>query len=155
MDEIAEDDNWLNASFLNCQNCQVALYRVDHSGFHDCHFLYCDSCAICAEVDFYDPVYAEINRSLVTDAGKSKYRLIMDAIEERLKPCDCGGKFLANAARRCYSCAAVVLQDTPDVDLYPALFGVDPDEHEITEQEEQAAEEFQAKFVRTEDLWKP
>jgi hypothetical protein len=41
--------------YLTYTGCHEQLYRVDHSPFYDCYFLYCDHCPMLADISFYDP----------------------------------------------------------------------------------------------------
>jgi hypothetical protein len=143
----------LNAVIIPCPQCQSQLYRVDHSPFYDSYFLYCDTCANRAEVDFYDPVFLAITNEL-TERGHLDYATRMAAIEARLRPCSCGGHFRHDAARRCHICLAPVLSGELDVDLWPEVYGINVDERDPTGEEAAQAEAFDTQHIRREHIWK-
>ncbi|GIH07115.1 hypothetical protein Rhe02_51820 [Rhizocola hellebori] len=134
-----EDDNWLNGAYLTCAGCQEQLYRVDHSPFYDCYFLYCDRCPMRVDVSYYDPVL----ESITADG----YEHLMLAIASRLNPCECGGRFSDTAPRRCYRCHTILDIDPPSgIDIWPAVW---PDNDEPSPAEQEIAD----RLTRSENLW--
>ncbi len=143
------DENWLHGEKVICPECGEALYRVDHSPFYDEIFLYCDRCPIHVEVSYYDPVYSQM-----TDAF-SVFEDRLRAIEDRLKPCTCGGRFRFAAPRRCLTChAPVIVGDSAGVDLYFWTGLKLPDAPEPTSERMRAEEARLIPYARTRDLWR-
>ena len=140
-------DDWLNPSFLTCTCCKAKLFSVEHSGFYDAWFLYCDRCANRAEVSFYDAVV-----SAAPPSARPEDRF--QAVERRLRPCSCGGNFGFTCARRCPFCQAVVIEGPTSVDLWPDTYGIDLDAREPTPADERAVAAFEAQYIRSTNLWK-
>src|SRR5215212_7463474 len=115
----ANDANLLHAQVIECPRCRTALYQVDHSPFYDEYFLYCDQCANHVEVSYYDPVMQAIDAEVKTQHGALDHAALMSEIEQRLRPCTCGGHFRSNAARRCYHCRTEIIIGASGVDLWP------------------------------------
>ncbi len=84
---------------MDCPNCSKTLQICDHSPFEHSYTLYCSDCPKRVDVGVYEPVFEEIK-----DYSSMPYEAVMQAIEKRLAPCDCGGKFLVSAKRRCLHC---------------------------------------------------
>ena len=79
-----------------CDRCdQTFEYRLIHSGFNDTAFAYCDSCGGVAFLS----IYSRKPPGVVLDFGT-----IAPEVEPFLAPCDCGGRFRADAAPRCPNC---------------------------------------------------
>ncbi|HEX2347771.1 MAG TPA: hypothetical protein VHI51_04970 [Ktedonobacterales bacterium] len=150
------DDNWLHAEVFPCPSCQQALFRVDHSPFGDDYLLYCDQCANCVEVSYYDSgtlAFADrIREEGTLQPGWPQTKALLRLIEGRLKPCSCGGRYRYDAARRCPFCLAPVLIDMPWIELWPGYFWVKDDEDPTAEQTEQA-DAYMSAHKRESDLW--
>lgn len=153
MDDEMADENWLHAEMIICPNCAHELYRVDHSPMLDSHTLYCDQCANSVEIDFYDPVYQSIYKTMPAEEP-IQYDKLMQTIEQKLRPCNCGGKFKHNASRRCPNCLTEVIKGESGVDLYPGIFGINIDDREPSPEELQEIYGYEAKHIRRENLWK-
>jgi len=149
------DDNWLHSRIITCPHCQHQLYRVDRSPFADDWQIYCDRCANRVEVSYYDPVVDAVRAAIAIQAEQSAAAALMaqlTAIEARLKPCSCGGRYRYDAPRRCHLCLGNVLIGEPDVDLWPGYFGII--EREPTPEEVELFEQFASKHIRSGDIWK-
>lgn len=142
------DDNWLNAKIIRCPACAAVLFQVDHSPMEDAWRLYCERCPKAALVSFYDRALAPLRAELTRSGDKDRF---FRSIEERLRPCDCSGAFLFNAARRCYKCQQVVTKDHW-VDLHPS-FGGELDA-EVSQETIDRFEAHERKFLREDDLWR-
>jgi hypothetical protein len=154
-----EEENWLHGEQIECPSCHQLLYRVDHSPFYDEHFLYCDRCPIRVEVSYYDPVYTHVYkdvRQTHTQPQEDEYRVLMRAVEARLKPCRCGGRFLHDASRRCLTCSTpVITENTSGIDLFRWHDTLLPDSTGLTDEALQEEEErWRSQFLRTEDIWR-
>lgn len=153
-DGPTEDDDWLRPRVVVCHGCGISVFKVDHSPFIDGWRIYCESCPLSVEVSCYDAVVARIE---ALHPSSKEREAFFHEIERRLKPCDCGGRFSFRATGRCHNCG-VVLTDDPDVDLY-IYFGADLEEElkhrDPTAAEQAAHDEWQARFIKTKDLWRP
>ena len=69
----------------------------------------------------------------------------MRGIEERLRPCSCGGRFRHSASRRCFRCRAEVIIE-PGVDLTPYFGCEDHQDRDPTEEEQAAYDNFAAEL---------
>ncbi|TWJ12559.1 hypothetical protein LX16_3319 [Stackebrandtia albiflava] len=117
MHAVRDDADLRNAAEFPCPECGRRLHRIDHSPFEDFHLLYCDGCPRMAEVGHGDAGYAEIRHA----HPGAEHAKLMSVVAERLRPCDCGGRFRADAPRRCPFCATtVVTRDAAGVDVTPA-----------------------------------
>lgn len=146
----SNQSNWLREEVFSCPHCTKQLYRLYHSPLLDHDHIYCDSCSKSVEVSFYDSVVKEINQ------GASKFNndgLWVEKIEERLKPCKCGGHFRFNASRRCHHCQAEIIFDEPGVDLWPGDFYIADDEEHLIEMLTPIVDQFLSEHVRTTDIW--
>ena len=148
------EENWLHGERIACSSCHQWLYRVDHSPFLDDYALYCTRCPIRVEVSYYDPVVRQVEQQVRQASGARQgewFVTFMRALEERLKPCRCGGSFRRDAPRRCFTCHAPVISDiTMSIDLYPGWmdYASEPDASS-----EVQAEQWETQFIRTKDIW--
>lgn len=115
-----------------------------------------DQCANSVEVSYYDSVTMafanQIRDEGTLDPGWPQTRAVLRLIEQRLKPCSCGGRYRYDAARRCPFCRAPALTDESWVDLWPGYFGVDGD-HEPSGEQIAQFEAYWNTHVRDRDLW--
>ncbi|MBB5110314.1 hypothetical protein AB0K27_20400 [Micromonospora echinospora] len=141
------DDNWLNGEEITCSACHERLYRLDHSPLLHCYFFYCDGCPMRVDISCYDSTCIAIVDALPARDGTRS--TLMDALEARLRRCDCGGRFRDSAPRRCHRCSAVLtaISAPSGVDVWPGWWTDETDTGSLEE-------EFTAKYFRTEDLWK-
>ncbi|HEX6121736.1 MAG TPA: hypothetical protein VFY89_01185 [Ktedonobacterales bacterium] len=148
-------DNWLDARSLACPHCQTALYAVIRSPLYDEWQLYCDRCANRVEIRYDDPIAQRLGDELSARSGASAHRTIahLRAIETRLKPCSCGGRYHHDSPRRCHACHGVVLAEASDTDLWHAVYGIDADERDLTAEEAATAAHFEATHIRRADIW--
>lgn len=147
----------LHAQHIACPQCGADLFRVDHAPQYEDVVLYCTACARRAEVAFDDPVY----QAIVADAGAEREGRegrdmadVLRAVEERLRPCDCGGAFRAEAPRRCAECDGVVLADEPGVDLWPGYCDFDMEQRMPPAEDVERINAFDASHIRRADLWR-
>jgi hypothetical protein len=146
------DDDQGDANIIICPNCQQELWRIYPSPMLDCSILYCDQCANSVEVDYYDPIYNTIYMKFLVN-GHLNYREFTLAIEQRLKPCNCGGHFKYASPRRCYKCLAVVFENGFEGDLFPMIYGLNVDERDPTPEELAIVDEYITSHVRSENIW--
>jgi ribosomal protein S27AE len=145
-----DDDDWLHPRVLDCPACGLRLFRVDHSPMIDDYRLYCDRCPRAIEISLYDDTLSATERRL--PAGHDR-RQLMAAVEPRLRPCRCGGRYRDAAPRRCFRCNAEVVADDPaGVDLSPYI-GPEDQGREPTDAEQRQFDLHEREFVRTEGLW--
>jgi hypothetical protein len=73
-------------------------YSLVHNGFNDSAFAYCDSCgATC--------ILSAWSKDIPSGAGFTAHHgPVSPSTEGFLAPCDCGGRFRANASPRCPRC---------------------------------------------------
>jgi hypothetical protein len=152
-----DEENWLHGAQIECSHCQQQLYRVDHSPFYDCYFLYCNRCPIHVEVCYYDPVFKQISQQVrqapLSERGEM-HQLLMQAMEAHLKPCFCGGIFLHDAPRRCFVCHTPLISTNPDgVDLFPVWLVSSPDDDAAFLEWQAQGDRWTAQFERTENIW--
>ncbi len=85
-----------------CDKCGKQFeYYLIHNGFNESAFAYCDKCGCTAILDYYS--------KLVPKGVDLQYGQEIDsALEAWLRPCDCGGRFRANAAPRCPHCSSAL-----------------------------------------------
>ena len=149
-----QDDNWLRGAVFPCPSCDQSLYRVDHSPFYDEYLLYCDRCANSVNVGFYDPVTMAIGAAHASQGASKVSRADkLRLIEERLRPCACGGSYRHDSPRRCPYCLSVVIADEPDVDLWPGYFWIEDDREPTDEEAERIGAYLDAR-VRERDIWR-
>jgi hypothetical protein len=156
---LYNDENWLNAEWIECPACRQPLFRIDRSPLDNSTHFYCDRCPVRIEVIPYGTEYEQIEQSFVPSRGDDEQEddaygtAFMRAIEARLKPCTCGGTFRYDAARHCFSCFAPVVTDDPfDVDLYPNEDGF---ENELDPERQERWNRWQAQFLpEVENKWK-
>jgi hypothetical protein len=140
----------LHAQHMSCPHCGADLYRVDHAPQYEDVLLYCTACARRAEVAFDDPGYL----AAVADAGaEADPAGVIRAVEERLRPCACGGQFRADAPRRCAQCDAVVIAGEPGVDLWPGYCDFDIEQRMPPPEDVERINAFDASHIRRTDLW--
>jgi hypothetical protein len=152
MSDETTADNWLNAAIIICPQCDVQLYRLDRSPMADEWMLYCDQCANRVEVSYYDSITLALDKAI--PPGDDHYHVLSTQIEDHLKPCDCGGTFRFNAARRCYHCLNPLIIDGAGIDLWPAYYDINVDECDPTEEEEARVAAFEEAHVRRTDIWR-
>jgi hypothetical protein len=140
----------LHPAHVACSHCGADLFRVDHSPRYADVLLYCTDCARRAEVAFDDPVYAQIVAQAGAEPGAAS---ILRAVEQRLRSCVCGGRFSADAPRRCYQCDAVVIARAPAVDLWPGYCDFDMDQRMPPAEDIERINAFDASHIRRTDLW--
>lgn len=147
---------WLKDEVIPCPSCQQALWCIDVSPMRDDWVLYCDSCANCVYVSYYDSVAIAFREQVrdegSLDPGWPQAEATLRLIEGRLKPCSCGGRYRHDAARRCPYCLAPVLVDDSWVELWPGYFWVEGDDDPTPEQGEQVGAYMDA-HKRESDLW--
>jgi hypothetical protein len=116
--------------------------------------LYCERCANRVEVNKYAPLLLEWRRSTQI-RDYSIFRAEMDFIEERLRPCSCGGHFRANAPRRCPYCLTEIITGVYGVDLWPVYYRVEEDEVDhLTDEQIAIVGQFEETHIRRDGLWK-
>jgi hypothetical protein len=152
MSESGAEDNWLRAARIACPRCRRELFRVDHSPHYDDILLYCDRCANRVEISLYDPVYDAI-AGAVMERGEEGSLAQLRAVEARLRPCACGGRYRHDAPRRCDACLAQVIVDEPGVDLWPGYCDLGGENREPTDEEVALIEQFEATYIRRRDVW--
>lgn len=150
------EDNWLHANVFPCPHCGTRLFRVDHSPMSDNYTLYCDRCPNSVEVSYYDEVCLRLDKEHLADVPEGWLREAAkrEVIEQHLRPCDCGGTYHFNSARRCSSCHQPVIVEEPWVDLFPSINGVEMEDRDPTPEEHDVYEQFAAAHIRTHNLWK-
>ena len=149
-----EDDNWLDGHAIACPSCERLLWQVVRSPFYDEWLFYCDRCPKRAEVSYYDHTVKAIREALAAKGHKGdQSEHLHREIEERLAPCECGGRFRLSADRRCHDCHAVVLAgpDT-EMDVWPHWPGADFDEP--TPEQEKEWESFELAYIKKRELWR-
>ena len=144
------NDNWLEAAVVPCPRCGVRLFVALHSPFCDDYRLYCDACPAAVEVGLYDDTLVRIVATL--PAGYD-YDALVAAVEPRLAPCACGGRYRGRAPRRCLACHAVV-PAAAGKDVFPATASHATD-REPTDAEWDEYARFETRFVWPKDLWRP
>lgn len=149
--KLSEDDGWLNSRLFECSHCGYSLWRLDHSPFYNSWYVYCDSCPCCVEVRVWDDVVLQARQRLSND-NRGQF---WPEIEQKLKPCSCGGSYRFSSPRRCFNCNGVVIEanDARGVDIYPGH--LDIRDIEPTQLQEEQYYQFEAKFgCKSEDIWK-
>lgn len=144
--EFSEDENWLEEKIIQCPNCLENLLWLEHSPFENGYYLYCNSCPKRVDVSMYDEIFIKIEESLIKKSenihGDKYFELIMPIVEEKLLPCDCGGKFLFEGMRRCVYCSHPVIKG--ERNLWFIEFSEDSDK----------ADNFYNLLVKKENIWK-
>jgi hypothetical protein len=148
MADMSDDENWLHAEHIACPHCGEDLYRIDHSPLYDDSLLYCDQCANRVEVSLSDPVVTALA------AERPAPDALLRAVEERLAPCACGGRFRDDAARRCHACLAPVIAGAPAVDLWPGFVDLGGEEEEPAEEVAARINAFDAAHIRRHAIWR-
>lgn len=142
-------DDWLQPRIIECPSCKFQLFQVGHSPFCDDYRLYCNRCPCAIEISFYDLTLVTIQNGVIV--GDRSH--LMAAIEPRLLPCKCGGRYLDNAPRRCFGCGnAVIVEDAAGIDLSP-YFGADFEGRDPTPDEQAKYDQYLEEFVRTDCVW--
>lgn len=81
-----------------CQHCGGTFrYRLVHNGFGNSAYAYCDDCSFTVLLSEWSPAAKRV-------PFQSQRRITPD-LECLLKPCPCGGKYLASADPNCPNCA--------------------------------------------------
>jgi hypothetical protein len=81
----------------NCEHCHETFeYRLNHCGFGDCVYAYCDSCGMAAILSLWDKRMPKL--------GCPTQQEMCAALQPYLRPCDCGGIFKRGGAPRCPHC---------------------------------------------------
>lgn len=145
-EEEYSDEEWLKQDIIQCPNCEEDLLWIEHSPFENGYYLYCNSCPKRVDVSIYDETFSEIEDSLAEKFGDSfrgnYFETIMPIVEERLTPCECGGKYISEAIRRCVYCNHPVIEG--ERNLWFVEFSEDSPE----------AVKFYKRLVKDENLWK-
>jgi hypothetical protein len=82
----------------SCHHCGASFqYRLLHNGFNNTAYAYCDRCS-------FTVLLSEWSEAARRVSFHSQRRITSD-LERLLKPCPCGGRFLASADPKCPSCA--------------------------------------------------
>lgn len=150
----ATDGIDLHPLHIACPHCGADHLRVDHAPDYADMLLYCTNCSRRAEVAFGDPVYAQIVAQ--TDSGgdgSGGRAAVVHTVEQRLRPCVCGGRFRADAPRRCCACDSIVLAGAPNVDLWPGYCDFDMEQRMPSPEEVERINAFDASHIRRDDLW--
>jgi hypothetical protein len=83
-----------------CDHCLKSFdYYLIHNGFNESWYAYCDQCGATAILNLYASKTSELWH------GKMVQGLVPPEVEQHLRPCSCGGRFLATASPRCPHCA--------------------------------------------------
>ncbi|MBU1356794.1 MAG: hypothetical protein KJ620_09530 [Candidatus Edwardsbacteria bacterium] len=78
------------------------VYDLIHNGFNDSAYAYCDQCGMLAILNTWE----------VPEGIELKiHKIISPDIELLLAPCQCGGKFKADASPRCPHCKTLLSAD--------------------------------------------
>jgi hypothetical protein len=136
---------------INCPHCQQSVCLANYAERADIHVLWCDQCANRVEVNYYDLVYHALYQELVAHQTID-YFTLMAAIEPRLRPCNCGGHFRHDAARRCPHCLAKIVAE-PGPDVFPLFYYVADEDDDPTAEQEEAVSAYEQIHVRREDIW--
>lgn len=119
---------------LNCPHCKKNIHVKQeyfyHAGFSNQGFLYCNLCPNLLEFDTYNSSYL-----LVLGEHIHPWSLSSDEkkkVEDHLKPCPCGGRFLFDAFPRCPHCNKNVQSLLPD-NMHFIEFGkvIDADKEDV------------------------
>lgn len=86
-----------------CDHCGKSFeYNLLHNGFNDSAYSYCDQCGMLSILDGWkipEGVTIKIHQKITQD------------VEPFLAPCQCGGKFKADAYPRCPHCNSPLSPD--------------------------------------------
>lgn len=98
-----------------CPKCRADLGGVVrgpyHAGFSNVGFAYCDTCGRTLEFGSHDETFRSIVGAQHPWGISAEERL---RVEERMRPCPCGGKFKFDAPPRCPICKASIARLVPD-----------------------------------------
>ncbi len=108
---------------LSCPKCRSEMVLTQpypyHAGFGDEGFLYCEDCPAVLTFSSFDPAYVDLVREvhpwMLDTAQQSK-------VENGLKRCRCGSKFLFRSKPRCPSCGAPLRGSLPE-DVHYLILG--------------------------------
>lgn len=88
-----------------CESCRRQFrYWLEHCGFGECVYAYCDTCGMTAVLSQWDKRMPE----LPDCPGMQE---LCSALEPYLQACDCGGCFKRGSAPRCPHCAQPLSAD--------------------------------------------
>lgn len=88
-----------------CDACgQMFRWYTIHNGFNNSFYAYCSGCGTTAILDFYGTPLTQHPAVAKLIAGE-----IPKQVEDLLKPCTCGSRFLPGARPRCPNCAHELL----------------------------------------------
>ena len=88
----------MNEDHGRCEHCGHAFtYALLHNGFNDSAYAYCASCCNVA-------ILSGWHKGIPEQAAFRAHGPISQVTESWLKPCPCGGSFMANASPRCPHC---------------------------------------------------
>jgi hypothetical protein len=104
---------------VHCPACNGCLQRAPEYHEAGSRYLYCSGCPCRVEVRLDDARAAGLSDS---------------ALAARLAPCECGGRFTADALRRCLFCGALLSDDARGWDVWPCA---DSDEEQQWDQTEE------------------
>jgi hypothetical protein len=98
-----------------CPKCRADLGGLVrgpyHAGFSNVGFAYCDTCGRTLKFGSYDDTFESI-------VGRKHPWVLspeeLARVEERMRPCPCGGKFRFDAFPRCPICKANIARLLPD-----------------------------------------
>src|SRR5262249_7819169 len=106
---------------ITCPSCHRSLFSGREGGNFPPYYLYCDRCPIQVTLS----PWLEVKNAKWTQIHEIRerdhiyeYEAFMRIVEAALKPCVCGGSYLYDAPRRCFTCNAPVIFES-DVELYP------------------------------------
>jgi len=106
----------------SCGHCgNTFRYRVINHGFNDSAYAYCNRCSFTVVLSGRNPIAQRVGLEIQQriprrDIGSPAYRARAYStpnIEDLLKPCPCGGAFLASADPKCPHCARPLSEPAP------------------------------------------
>lgn len=110
---VAYRNNKLDRHRENCNSCKMVFEVVKKSPYDNSHYLNCDSCMTVLKISYSDSVLQKhINKvNIKTKLGDTQIRNYWYEVENNLKPCLCGGKFIHSNPKKCPFC----LEDLKDI----------------------------------------